>query len=60
VAGVPSAVDSTVIRWPIATVLNAPDLTSRAFSGNLAHSLPYSETCSRWSVPERSDVPDPD
>jgi hypothetical protein len=23
----------------------------------LAQSLPYSETCSRWSVPERSDVP---
>jgi hypothetical protein len=50
-------VDSILIFCPTWTVLRAPDLTSRAFSGNLAHSLPYSETCNLWNVPERRDVP---
>ena len=41
---------------PGAMVLSAPVLISRAFSGNLAQTCAYSETCRYCSVPDRMEV----
>jgi hypothetical protein len=41
----------------LSTVLSAPERTSRAFWGNFAQILPYSEMCRYCSVPERKDTP---
>ena len=41
----------------LSIVLSAPLLTSRAFWGNFAQILPYSEMCRYCSVPERSETP---
>ena len=41
----------------LSTVLSAPERTSRAFWGNFAQILPYSEMCRYCSVPERNETP---